>query len=109
MENIHSTIVELGQIFRQLATMVKEQEEQVVRFVKGGITSRYNIVSLTLSLFFSLCLRIDSNVTETQLNVEAGYGELLKYFKGVTSNRWLMVKIFAVVIIFFIIFIVFLA
>ena len=33
MENIHSTIVELGQIFRQLATMVKEQEEQVIRFV----------------------------------------------------------------------------
>ena len=31
MANIHSTIVELGQIFRQLATMVKEQEEQVVR------------------------------------------------------------------------------
>lgn len=38
MENIHSTIVELGQIFRQLAHMVKEQEEQVVRYVipKGG-------------------------------------------------------------------------
>jgi syntaxin 5 len=31
MANIHSTIVELGQIFRQLATMVKEQEEQVLR------------------------------------------------------------------------------
>lgn len=31
MANIHSTIVELGQIFRQLATMVKEQEEQVMR------------------------------------------------------------------------------
>ena len=31
MENIHSTIVELGSIFRQLAEMVKEQEEQVVR------------------------------------------------------------------------------
>ena len=33
MENIHSTIVELGSIFRQLAEMVKEQEEQVVRSV----------------------------------------------------------------------------
>ena len=65
-----------------------------------------------MSLFFIILFflyRIDENVTETQLNVEAGYGELLKYFKGVTSNRWLMVKIFAVIIIFFIIFIVFLA
>ncbi len=31
MDNIHSTIVELGSIFRQLAEMVQEQEEQVVR------------------------------------------------------------------------------
>ena len=33
MENIHSTIVELGTIFRQLAEMVQEQEEQVARWV----------------------------------------------------------------------------
>lgn len=32
MENIHSTIVELGTIFRQLAEMVQEQEEQVARY-----------------------------------------------------------------------------
>ena len=31
METIESTIVELGNIFQQLATMVKEQEEQVMR------------------------------------------------------------------------------
>jgi syntaxin 5 len=82
MENIHSTIVELGTIFRQLAEMVQEQEEQVVR--------------------------IDDNVDEALTNVEAAHTELLKYFKGITSNRWLMVKIFIVVIIFFIIFVVFL-
>lgn len=83
MENIHSTIVELGSIFKQLAEMVKEQEETV--------------------------MRIDSNVSETQLNVEAAHTELLKYFKGITSNRWLMIKIFMVILVFFIIFIVFLA
>ncbi|XP_064403371.1 syntaxin-5-like [Halichondria panicea] len=83
MDNIHSTIVELGSIFRQLAEMVKEQEEQVVR--------------------------IDANVSETQTNVEAAHTELLKYFQGITSNRWLMMKVFAVVIVFFIIFIVFVA
>lgn len=31
METIETTIVELGSIFQQLATMVKEQEEQVLR------------------------------------------------------------------------------
>ena len=51
--------------------------------------------------------RIDSNVTETQMNVEAAHTELLKYFKGITSNRWLMIKIFAVIIVFFVVFIIF--
>ncbi len=55
------------------------------------------------------CCRIDANITETHSNVDAAHTELLKYFKGITSNRWLMMKIFAVVIIFFIIFIIFVA
>lgn len=83
MQNIESTIVELGSIFQQLAHMVKEQEEIVQR--------------------------IDSNVEDTQLNVEAAHSEILKYFQSVTSNRWLMIKIFGVLIVFFIIFVVFVA
>ena len=34
MENIESTIVELGSIFQELAHMVKEQEEQIERLVE---------------------------------------------------------------------------
>ncbi|XP_013387694.1 syntaxin-5-like [Lingula anatina] len=83
MQNIESTIVELGGIFQQLAHMVKEQEEMVQR--------------------------IDANVEDTHLNVEAAHGEILKYFQSVTSNRWLMIKVFGVLIVFFIIFVVFLA
>ncbi|KAL2719836.1 syntaxin-5 [Vespula maculifrons] len=83
MQNIESTIVELGGIFQQLAHMVKEQEEMVER--------------------------IDSNVEDTELNVEAAHAEILKYFQSVTNNRWLMIKIFAVLIFFFIFFVVFLA
>lgn len=83
MQNIESTIVELGSIFQQLAHMVKEQEETVQR--------------------------IDANVEDTQLNVEAAHTEILKYFQSVSSNRWLMIKIFLVLIVFFIIFVVFFA
>ncbi|GFT41033.1 syntaxin-5 [Nephila pilipes] len=83
MQNIEATIVELGTIFQQLAHMVKEQEEIVQR--------------------------IDSNVEESHLNIEAAHSEILKYFQSVTSNRWLMIKIFAVLIVFFIIFVVFVA
>ncbi|KAM7417507.1 hypothetical protein PAMA_017242 [Pampus argenteus] len=83
MQNIESTIVELGSIFQQLAHMVKEQEETIQR--------------------------IDANVEDTQMNVEAAHTEILKYFQSVSSNRWLMIKIFLVLIIFFIVFVVFFA
>lgn len=46
---------------------------------------------------------------DTELNVEAAHTEIVKYFQSVTSNRWLMIKIFAVLIFFFIFFVVFLA
>jgi syntaxin 5 len=83
MQSIESTIVELGGIFQQLALMVKEQEEVVHR--------------------------IDGNIEDAEMNVEAAHTELLKYFRTVTSNRWLMIKVFALLIFFFVIFVIFLA
>jgi syntaxin 5 len=81
MLNIEQTIVELGTIFQQLAHMVKEQEEMVQR--------------------------IDANVDDASMNIEAAHTELVKYFQSVTSNRWLMIKIFGVLIFFFLIFVIF--
>ena len=83
MQNIESTIVELGGIFQQLAFMVKEQEEMIER--------------------------IDTNIEDTEMHVEAAHSEILKYFQSVSNNRWLMIKIFGVLIFFFIFFVVFLA
>lgn len=83
MESIESSVVELGSIFKQLASLVSEQGETIQR--------------------------IDANVEETSLNVEAGHMELLKYFRSISNNRWLAIKVFGVLIVFFIIFIIFLA
>lgn len=83
MQSIESTIVELGGIFQQLAHMIKEQEE--------------------------VMMRIDANVEDAALQVERGHAEILKYFRSVTSNRWLMIKIFGVLIFFFVLFVVFMA
>lgn len=83
MQNIESTIVELGGIFQQLAHMVKEQEEMVER--------------------------IDTNVQDAEMNIEAAHAQIVKYFRTISSNRWLMIKIFGVLIFFFIFFVVFLA
>lgn len=59
--------------------------------------------------FSFIIFRIDTNVEDTEMNIEAAHGEILKYFQSVTSNRWLMIKIFAVLIVFFIVFVVFMA
>ena len=44
--------------------------------------------------------RIDMNIEEMQVNVHRGQRQLMRYLSSVSSNRWLMVKIFAVVIAF---------
>lgn len=81
MQSVESTIVELGTIFNQLATMVQHQEEMITR--------------------------IDANVSDTTLNVEGAHQSLLQYFNTVSSNRWLMLKIFGVLFVFFVLFVVF--
>ncbi|CAH8865787.1 unnamed protein product [Trichobilharzia szidati] len=83
MRSIEHTIVELGQIFQQLATMVHEQDESI--------------------------RRIDANVDEAAVSVEAGHSELIRYFRSISSSRWLMIKVFFVLIVFFVIFVVFFA
>uniref|UniRef100_A0A5K3FHK4 t-SNARE coiled-coil homology domain-containing protein n=1 Tax=Mesocestoides corti TaxID=53468 RepID=A0A5K3FHK4_MESCO len=81
VRTIEHTIVELGEIFQQLATMVHEQEESVER--------------------------IDSNVGESVAAIESGHTELLRYLQSVSSNRWLMIKVFAILLAFFVFFVIF--
>jgi len=79
IESIESTIAELGQIFTQLAHMVAEQRETVQR--------------------------IDADTIDIASNVSGAQRELLKYYASISSNRWLMLKVFGVLIVFFLVFI----
>lgn len=81
MQLIESTIVELGTVFNQLATIVQDQGETITR--------------------------IDMNISETTANVEMAHDALLRYFNSINSNRWLILKVFGVLFFFFIIFVVF--
>ncbi len=45
-------------------------------------------------------LRDESDRERMRSNVTGAQRELLKYYASVTSNRWLMLKIFGVLIIF---------
>ncbi|KAG0468398.1 hypothetical protein HPP92_017726 [Vanilla planifolia] len=83
LQNVESTIHELSNIFTQLATMVSQQGE--------------------------LAIRIDENMDDTLANVEGAQGQLLKYLNSISSNRWLMIKIFFVLMVFLMIFLFFVA
>ena len=83
LQNVERTITELGGIFQQLSTMVAEQGEMAVR--------------------------IDENVEQSVANVDSAQTQLLKYLNSVSSNRWLIMKIFGVLISFLVFFIVFIA
>ncbi|KAJ1721690.1 Integral membrane protein SED5 [Coemansia erecta] len=74
INSIESTISELGSIFQQLAHMVSEQREVVQR--------------------------IDANVENIDVNISAAQNELLRYYSNISSNRWLMAKIFMVILVF---------
>uniref|UniRef100_A0A674AFE0 t-SNARE coiled-coil homology domain-containing protein n=1 Tax=Salmo trutta TaxID=8032 RepID=A0A674AFE0_SALTR len=46
---------------------------------------------------------------QSQLNVDMAHSEILMYFQSASSNHWLMVKIFLILIVFFFVFVVFFA
>ncbi|KAK2983226.1 hypothetical protein RJ640_023346 [Escallonia rubra] len=83
LQNVESTISELGGIFTHLATMVAQQGE--------------------------LAIRIDDNMEESLANVEGARSALLRHLNQISSNRSLLIKIFAILIFFLIVFIFFLA
>ena len=44
--------------------------------------------------------RIDADTFDIQSNVSGAQRELLKYYASISSNRWLMLKVFGVLIVF---------
>ena len=73
IETIERTINELGGIFGQLASMVSEQGEMLQR--------------------------IDANTEDVVDNVQGAQRELLKYWSRVQGNRWLVAKMFGVLMV----------
>ncbi len=73
IDTIERTINELGSVFGQLAAMVSEQGEQIQR--------------------------IDANTEDVVDNVEGAQRELMKYWSRVSGNRWLVAKMFGVLMV----------
>jgi len=81
VRSIESTIADLQGIFQQLANLVAEQGEMIQR--------------------------IDDNIENTSSNVSNAQRSLMQYMSNSLSNRWLIIKMFIVLIVFVILFIVF--
>ena len=80
-QSIQKTISELGGIFGQMAEMVAVQGDMLTR--------------------------IDENVSDTAFNVEGAHTEIGMYYKSIASNRALILKVFAALLLIFTFFIVF--
>lgn len=55
------------------------------------------------------CNRIDDNMDESLANVESARSALLRHLNQISSNRWLLLKLFAVIVFFLMVFIIFVA
>lgn len=82
-EHIESQLTEVSRMLTQFAGLVHEQGETIIT--------------------------IDSNVQKSIEHVEGAIEQLQKYLASLSGNRWLMIKVFTVLIFFAIIFTVFVA
>ena len=80
MTEIEGTIMEVQDIFIEMAGLINQQGENITR--------------------------IDENVENAESSVILAGGELQKALKNIQSNKWLMLKIAGILMAFFIIFIV---
>ncbi|KAG0020725.1 cis-Golgi t-SNARE syntaxin [Entomortierella chlamydospora] len=77
IEAVESTLQELGGIFQQLAQMVAEQRDTIQR--------------------------IEANADDIELNINEAQNQLLRYYRNISSDRWLMIKIFLTIIFVFLV------
>ncbi|XP_063901100.1 syntaxin-5-like isoform X2 [Zophobas morio] len=83
VEEISKTLHQLTGVFQQLGEILNQQMPDLER--------------------------IDHNLGYAEENVSLAHTELLRYFSSISSNRWLMIKIFSILIVFFLIFTLFFA
>jgi len=78
VESVQSTLVELGGIFEQLAVMISEQGHMLQR--------------------------IDDDVEDAVVHTNAAHAELQKLWRNMSTNRGLIVRVFAVLFFFVVLF-----
>lgn len=119
----------VGNFSRQFFTIARILVQESDNFASDQGTESFNANNFTLLIFSIIAARyvfsaihfnliqcsknkhdrIDENMDDTLANVEGAQGQLLKYLNSISSNRWLMIKIFFVLMVFLMIFLFFVA
>ena len=81
IRDIEANVAEVGQMYRQLSEMVAVQNEHI--------------------------RRIDENLVMADMHANEAHRQLTHYLSKVRSNRWLIAKMFGVLLIFIVFFLVF--
>ena len=92
IDMIERTINELGGVFGQLAAMVSEQ---------GLVYLLYEVAEHADISLSEQIQRIDANTEDVVDNVQGAQRELMKYWSRVSGNRWLVAKMFGVLMVGF--------
>lgn len=83
VRDIETQMVEIQNIFKMLSNLVAQQKEQLQR--------------------------IEYNMETTEIYADSALAELLKYLKGMSSDRWLIIKAFLLILFFIFIWFMFFA
>ena len=106
---VTQTLVERGAGQRNEYLASRAAALKTIQSTTEEVASMYKRLNMLVLMQEEMTMRIDSTVDETMINVEEGHNELLKYLDGLSSNQWLIIKVFAVVIAFAILFVTVLA
>jgi len=83
VQQIETTIVEISQMYARLMVILARQEDELIL--------------------------ISDDTNNSLAHVDDGHKQLLKYFESISSEKMLILKVFAVLIIFLVFFVVFIA
>jgi len=103
---------------RQQQQMIEEEDvflrsrTEAVRSIESTmaqLTALYQRMATIVAMQGELAVRIDANMDDTLTHVDAGHQQLLKALQSVSSNRALILKVFGILILFAIFFVMFVA
>jgi syntaxin 5 len=89
---------------QQNDSYIRQRSDEVAQIGRDmqQLSTMFTELGTMVKLQGELAARIDDNVSHAVINIEEGQNELLKYFKRISSNRGLVLKMMFVMVVFII-------